>query len=61
MLMFLCFMVFDYDFFIVGRICGENYEVIRGIENWCEFEEFGVIGDFLVFLDFLSKIFVLVV
>ncbi|KAJ0260141.1 Cation/H(+) antiporter 8 [Hirschfeldia incana] len=59
--MLLRSMAFDYDLFIVGRTCGENHEATRGIENWCEFEELGVIGDFLASPDFPSKTSVLVV
>ena len=61
MSMLLRSMAFDYDLFIVGRTCGENHEATRGIENWCEFEELGVIGDFLASPDFPSKTSVLVV
>ncbi|XP_024003935.1 cation/H(+) antiporter 8 [Eutrema salsugineum] len=59
--MLLRSMAFDYDLFIVGRTCGENHEATKGIENWCEFEELGVIGDFLASPDFPSKTSVLVV
>ncbi|CAA7017897.1 unnamed protein product [Microthlaspi erraticum] len=59
--MLLRSMAFDFDLFIVGRTCGENHEATRGIENWCEFEELGVIGDFLASPDFPSKTSVLVV
>lgn len=59
--MLLRSMAFDYDLFVVGRTCGENHEATRGIENWCEFEELGVIGDFLASPDFPSKTSVLIV
>ncbi|CAL9234630.1 unnamed protein product [Arabidopsis halleri] len=59
--MLLRSMAFDYDLFVVGRTCGENHEATSGIENWCEFEELGVIGDFLASPDFPSKTSVLVV
>lgn len=59
--MLLRSMAFDYDLFVVGRTCGENHEATKGIENWCEFEELGVIGDFLASPDFPSKTSVLVV
>ncbi|XP_010470132.1 PREDICTED: cation/H(+) antiporter 8-like [Camelina sativa] len=59
--MLLRSMAFDYDLFVVGRTCGENHEATSGIANWCEFEELGVIGDFLASPDFPSKTSVLVV
>ncbi|KFK32329.1 hypothetical protein AALP_AA6G227900 [Arabis alpina] len=59
--MLLRSMAFDYDLFIVGRTCGENHEATSGVENWCEFEELGVIGDFLSSPDFPSKTSVLIV
>ncbi|KAJ4903145.1 Cation/hydrogen exchanger family protein [Raphanus sativus] len=59
--MLLRSMASDYDLFIVGRTCGENHAATRGIESWCEFEELGVIGDFLASPDFPSKTSVLVV
>ncbi|CAH8361236.1 unnamed protein product [Eruca vesicaria subsp. sativa] len=59
--MLLRSMAFDYDLFIVGRTSGENHEATKGIEDWCEFEELGVIGDFLASPDFPSKTSVLVV
>ncbi|KAL0740897.1 hypothetical protein Bca4012_082410 [Brassica carinata] len=59
--MLLRSMAFDYDLFIVGRTCGQNHAATRGVESWCEFEELGVIGDFLASPDFPSKTSVLVV
>ncbi|KAF8049230.1 hypothetical protein N665_2269s0003 [Sinapis alba] len=59
--MLLRSMASDYDLFIVGKTCGENHAATRGIESWCEFEELGVIGDFLASPDFPSKTSVLVV
>ncbi|CAH2060320.1 unnamed protein product [Thlaspi arvense] len=54
-------MAFDYSLFIVGRTCGENHVATKGIENWCEFEELGVIGDFLASPDYKSDTSVLIV
>ncbi|XP_006293415.2 cation/H(+) antiporter 8 [Capsella rubella] len=59
--MLLRSMAFDYDLFVVGKTCGEKHEAISGIEDWCEFEELGVLGDFLASPDFPSKTSVLVV
>ncbi|KAJ0260100.1 hypothetical protein HA466_0063520 [Hirschfeldia incana] len=59
--MLLRSMAFDYDLFIISRTCGQNHTATLGIESWCEFEELGVIGDFLASPDFPSKTSVLVV
>lgn len=59
--MLLRSMAFDYDLFIISRTCGQNHAATLGNESWCEFEELGVIGDFLASPDFPSKTSVLVV
>lgn len=59
--MLLRSMASDYDLFIISRTCGQNHAATLGIESWCEFEELGVIGDFLASPDFPSKTSVLVV
>ncbi|RID66596.1 hypothetical protein BRARA_D01726 [Brassica rapa] len=59
--MLLRSIAFDYDLFIISRTCGQNHAATLGNESWCEFEELGVIGDFLASPDFPSKTSVLVV
>lgn len=59
--MLLRSMASDYDLFITSRTCGQNHAATLGIESWCDFEELGVIGDFLASPDFPSKTSVLVV
>lgn len=57
----LYLVVYDYDMFLVGRSSGMGIVVIKGLGDWMEFDEFGVIGDLIVFEDFFFRVFVLVI
>lgn len=58
---FLREIVNEHDFFIVGRRHGIHTPQTDGLNNWSEFPELGVVGDFLSSPDFKSNAFVLVV
>jgi len=54
-------MVEEHDFFIVGRRNGIDCPQTKGLQQWSEFSELGLIGDFLASTDLDSKSSVLVV
>ncbi|XP_061373033.1 cation/H(+) antiporter 4-like [Gastrolobium bilobum] len=51
----------EHDFFIVGRRHQSGLTQIKGLSDWSEFPELGVIGDVLASTDFQSRACVLVV
>ncbi|XP_013614524.1 cation/H(+) antiporter 6B [Brassica napus] len=53
-------VAYDYDMFIVGRSSGNGTEATKGLGDWTEFEELGIIGDLLASEDFPSRASVLV-
>ncbi|XP_010521717.1 PREDICTED: cation/H(+) antiporter 8 [Tarenaya hassleriana] len=59
--MLLRSMTCDFDLFIVGRSNGMDHEVTSGLEGWSEFEELGILGDFLASPDFPGMTSVLVI
>ncbi|KAL9315884.1 hypothetical protein ACSQ67_016885 [Phaseolus vulgaris] len=54
-------MTEDHDFFIVGRRHGIDCPETKGLQQWSEFSELGLIGDFLASTDLDCKSSVLVV
>ncbi|KAK6141814.1 hypothetical protein DH2020_024442 [Rehmannia glutinosa] len=50
-----------YDLWIVGRKHGINPVLLKGLSNWSENNELGVIGDYVVSVDFDSKASVLAI
>ncbi|KAL2318099.1 hypothetical protein Fmac_031975 [Flemingia macrophylla] len=57
----LCQMIDEHDFFIVGRRHGIHCPLTKGLQEWSEFSELGLIGDFLASTDLDCKSSVLVV
>ncbi|XP_010521718.1 PREDICTED: cation/H(+) antiporter 6B [Tarenaya hassleriana] len=53
-------VAFDYDLFIVGRSSGMGTAVTSGLSEWLEFDELGLIGDFLASEYYPSRASVLV-
>ncbi|KAL1214844.1 Cation/H(+) antiporter 4 [Cardamine amara subsp. amara] len=51
----------EYDLFIVGREKGRKSVFTKGLEEWSEFEELGLVGDLLASKDLHCKASVLVV
>lgn len=54
-------VAYDYDLFIVGRRSGIGTTITRGLGDWMEFDELGVIGDLLASEYFPSKASVLII
>lgn len=52
---------YDYDLFLVGRSSGIGTAVTKGLRDWMEFDELGVIGDLLASQYFPSRASVLIV
>ncbi|CAA7033733.1 unnamed protein product [Microthlaspi erraticum] len=52
---------YDYDLFLVGRSSGIGTAVTKGLRDWMEFDELGVIGDLLASEYFPSRASVLIV
>ncbi|KAL4362357.1 hypothetical protein GQ457_04G006170 [Hibiscus cannabinus] len=58
---FLRSIVKDYQLFIVGRRFKCEDPQTSGLKQWCEFEEIGIVGDFLSSSDFIGNYSVLIV
>ena len=54
-------VAYDYDMFLVGRSSGMGTAVTKGLGDWMEFDELGVIGDLIASEDFPSRASVLVI
>lgn len=54
-------VAYDYDLFLVGRRSGIGTRVTRGLGDWMEFDELGIIGDLLASEYYPSKASVLIV
>ncbi|VVA90460.1 unnamed protein product [Arabis nemorensis] len=54
-------VAYDYDLFLVGRSSGIGTAVTKGLGDWMEFEELGVIGDLLASEYYPSRASVLIV
>ncbi|KAH1131935.1 hypothetical protein J1N35_003313 [Gossypium stocksii] len=58
---FLRSIVKDYQLIIVGRRYRSEDAITRGLEEWCEFREIGIIGDLLSSSDFVGNFSLLIV
>ncbi|GMJ12719.1 cation/H+ exchanger 4 [Hibiscus trionum] len=58
---FLRSIVEDYQLIIVGRRYRSRDPQTLGLEEWCEFQELGIIGDLLSSLDFVGDYSLLIV
>ncbi|CAN8305922.1 unnamed protein product [Cochlearia groenlandica] len=54
-------VAYDYDLFIVGRTSGFGTVATKGLGDWMEFDELGVIGDLLASKYYPSRASVLIV
>lgn len=53
-------VAYDYDLFLVGRRSGIGTTVTKGLGDWMEFDEIGIIGDLLASEYFPSRASVLI-
>ncbi|KAK8700010.1 hypothetical protein V6N13_018415 [Hibiscus sabdariffa] len=58
---FLRYIVGDFQLIIVGRRYNSKDPQTFGLEEWCEFQEIGIIGDLLSSLDFVGNYSLLIV